>query len=49
VVWHSEKGVYGGSGGGEGGLRSGALGGDEGDSTAPVTVKARSAVRCSCL
>jgi hypothetical protein len=47
VFWHSEKGVYGGSPGAGGGLRSGALGGNEGDSTVPVTVKARSAVRCS--
>ena len=47
VVWHSEKGKYGGSGGGAGGDTSGALGGGEGSSTWPVTVKARSIDRCS--
>ena len=47
VVWHSEKGVYGGSGGGTGGDWCGAMGGGEGDSIAPVTVNARSMERCS--
>ena len=47
VFWHSVKGMYGGIGGGEGGAMCGTLGGAEGAMTAPVTVKARSFVRCS--
>jgi hypothetical protein len=49
VFWHSEKSGCGASGGAGGeGDSAGALGGGEGRSMAPVTVKARSAVRCSC-
>ena len=47
MVWHAEKGGDGGSGGAGGGVELGSCGGGEGDSTVPVTVKARRAVRCS--